>query len=514
MQNVSTAWKTAQAQSLVPESFIEISYKVGDPQAQADAAASDNGHLAIANTAQTVDGLDKAYVLYSSLEHNSWVLDGSRMVLPNTVTQDTGFISSVLSGEDCLFAAHPVITINFTSVHTPTIPGVTIHWSEAFDECARSFTVTAYNGASVVATKTITDNTHNLSVVEVDIASYNKIEIEIIEWCLPYRRARIEEVLVGVMQVFGKSDLMGYEHSQFVDLLSAECPKAEIVFSLKNVDASWNPDNPEGLWQYLLKRQEIIVRYGYRIGGVIEWIKAGTFYMSEWETPSNGITVEFTARDLLEYMQSKFVKTTTTLSLYALAEQAFEQSELPLTPTGGNRWAIDSSLSAITVTLPADFDYTCAEVAQLCANAACCVFYQDRNGVMHIEPLANTLTDQVISKSVSYANAEYSIGKELKAVDVNKGMGTATNSTTGETQTMENPLIQNSTVANAVAAWVKNCLANRKTLSGEYRADPRTDALDKVVVENRYATNTVFLTTIKYNYGGSFKGSYEGRVVV
>lgn len=514
MQSVSEAWKQAQARDIVPETFIEISYRVDDPAAQTDTTATDNGHIDLANTAQTTDDLDKTYMPYASLELNSWILDGTRNVLPDTVTQDMGFISSVLSKEDCTFDANPVITINFSRLHTNLIPGVTIRWSDAFNECANSFVVTAYNGASAVATKTVTGNTQNLSTVEVDISSYDKIEIEVVEWCLPFHRVRVEEVIIGTMTVFEKSHLLGYEHSQSVDLLSAELPKAQIVFSLHNVESEWNPNNPQGVWRYLLKKQEIAVRYGLKIGNSIEWIKAGTFYMSDWNTPTNGITAKFTARDLLEFMQGEFTKSTTTLTLYDLAEQAFTQSNLPLNKDGSNKWNIDSSLSSITVTLPDDFKHTRAEVVQLCASAACCVFYQDRNGVLHIKPLADVLADYVISKFTSYSHAEYQIGKELKSVDVNDGLGAATNSTEGEVQKLDNQLIQGSTRASAVAEWVKDCLAGRKTLSGEYRADPRMDALDKVTIENKYATNTAFITSIKYTFNGAFRGKYEGRVVI
>ena len=149
---------------------------------------------------------------------------------------------------------------------------------------------------------------------------------------------------------------MGYEHSQYVDLLSADCPKGRrLVFSIRNETGSWNPDNPDGIWKYLLERQELNVRYGYKIDGAIEWIKAGTFYMSEWTTPSNGIVASFTARDLLEFMQGEFSASSTTLTLYDLAEQALLLADLPLQDDGSVRWAIDSSLSAITVTLPERF---------------------------------------------------------------------------------------------------------------------------------------------------------------
>lgn len=76
MQPVSQEWKTAQRQTLVPESFVNITMKVGDPDAQADASLSDNGHAYIANTpdvlAQTADP-----VKYATAEPFLWVLDGT-----------------------------------------------------------------------------------------------------------------------------------------------------------------------------------------------------------------------------------------------------------------------------------------------------------------------------------------------------------------------------------------------------------------------------------------------------
>lgn len=514
MQNVSTAWKDAQAQSIVPESFIEIKYTVADPAAQADASATDNGHAHYSNVAQTIDTQDKTFIKYGTLEQDLFRMDGSFVLLPDSGYGDTGFVSSVLCGSDGVFASHPVITITFATVHSNVIPGVSITWSNTYGEHAKSFIVTAYNGSTVVATQTVTDNTDIVSNVVKDISGYNKITIEVVEWGTPYRRARIEDIVVGLVSVFNKSNIMGYEHTLSADLLTGTLPKNQVVFSISNVDEAWNPDNPTGIKKYLLEQQELVVRYGYKIDGGIEWIKAGTFYMSDWKTPTNGITAEFTATSLLGLMGDAYTVGTTTLTLKALAESAFTQANLPLDTEGNNRWVIDNSLASITVTLPSDFKHSMAEVVQLCANAACCVLYQDRSGVIHIEPLATTLTDYAINRSNSYSNADYAISKELKSVSVNSGQGTSTNSTTGVVQEIENPLVQNSTVANAVALWVKDCLKGRKTISGEYRSDPRADALDKVTIENKYAENAVFLTSIKYKYNGSFSGNYEGRVVV
>lgn len=518
MQGVSDAWKAVQRENIVPMSYLEVSYTVGDPDAQAAASASDNGAWTYSKTAQIVNGLGREYKKYATFELDSWKLDGTFPILPDNVTQDTGFVSSVLSGADSNFSSHPVLTITFATVQTNLIPGVSIKWSNAFGEYATSFKVSVYNGTTLKAEKTITGNTTVQSAIEMDIVSYNKIVVEIISWCLPYHRARTEEVLIGLTTVFSKSDILGFEHNQKADLLSLSLPKADIVFKLSNADGRWNPSNPEGQFKYLLEQQEIVVRYGYKINGGIEWLKAGKFYMSEWDTPSNGITATFTARDLFEFMTDKFSTTSTTLTLYALAVEALTAAKLPLNSDGSVKWILDNCLKNITITMPSNFNYTIAQVLQLCANAACCVIYQDRNGQLHIEPLVATLRDYLIDSFVSYTEGEYGTEKEVKSVQVNvtnnTPMAEVVNSSTGETKTITNPLIQNSTVALAVATWVCNCLKGRKTLSGKYRADPRLDVLDKITAANKYASEILFVTSIEYSYNGAFTGAYEGRVVV
>lgn len=512
MEAVSTGWKETHLQSMLPVSYVEIKYNIGDPESQADATTSASTP-SYGKVEQIITEVDKRYELYATLEHNHWKLDGTYNIFEDEPTQDTGYISSELCDEDSLFATRPVISINFSEVFENLIPGITITWSPTLDECARDFKVTAYNGATVVATKTITDNVDNVTSVGLDIENYDRIDIEIIEWCLPLKRARIEQILVGIEKVFYKNDLIGYTHEQYADILSGNLPKNSIVFEIDNVNESWNPDNPTTVYKYLLERQELKVKYGYKIGNSIEWIKAGNFYMSAWETPQNGITAKFTARDLLEFMSDTFTTTSTTITLYNLALEALNQADLPLNDDGSVKWILDDSLKDTTITVPEEFNYSIADVLKLVANAGRCVIYQDRTGTLNIKPIANELTDYIVDRFNSYQNAEYEITKELKSVDVNDGMGTATNSQFGEIQTISNPLIQEATVANNVAEWIKETLKNRKLVSGDYRSDPRLDALDTITVINKYASNKVIVTDVKYTYNGAFNGTYEGRVI-
>ena len=516
MQSTSAAWKTAQEQTLVPESYVEVILNVGDPESQADATSESNGEMDFSDSSSLVEEAEKEPVRYATLERNIWVLDGSFLILPDSPPYgENGYIGNALSGDDGSYQenALPTITISFSQVFSALIPGLTITWGTAYDEWADSFRITAYNGSSQVAQKTVTGNTGVTSVISMDIQNYNRITIEVLTWRLPGRRARIENILIGIERTYTKSDLMSYSHTMFVDPLSAELPKAEITFEIKNLNGEYNPDNPQGAEKYLMERQEITARYGYKLNGNVEWIKAGHFFMSEWETPQNGITATFTARDAIEFMSDLYTGTSSG-TLMAIATDAFEQAELPTMADGSNRWTIDSSLSSISVPSGVDLsENTISEVLQLCANAACCVFYQDRDGMLHIEPLGSGATDYEINRFNSYSNSEISLTKQLKAVNVNDGAAVLTVGTTGETQDISNPLVS-SERASAVAQWAADYLENRKVLSGAFRADPRLDPLDRVTNKNQFAESTVLVTEIQYTYNGAFRGNYEGRAVV
>lgn len=139
--------------------------------------------------------------------------------------------------------------------------------------------------------------------------------------------------------------------------------------------------------------------------------------------------------------------------------------------------------------------------------------YQDRLGIFHIEPLAASTPEYPINQFNSYQYSEVSLSKQLRAVDINNGQYVLQVATVGDTQQINNPLISDAQ-APVVAQWVANYLVNRRTLSGEFRADPRLDALDRVANTNSFSTSTVLVTQITYTYNGAFRGTYEGRAGV
>lgn len=507
----SEKWKIAQSGVIVPEAFIEIAYKITDPDLHESARESNNGAASYSDHERIVETTFGDQERYATLEHNTWALDGSTEFLEGD--SDTGYVSNAVSNANGLFEVNPLVTITFDKVHDLAIPGVTITWSNEFDDYATRFKLTAYNGSGVVLSKTFNGSPEQTECDFV-VTNYNRITVEILEWSLPYRRARVQRIFFGITQTFTKSDLVSYEHEQSADLLSASLPKNAVIFSLNNVDGKWNPDNPIGNVRYLAERQEIKVRYGLKLDSATEWIDAGTFWISEWDTPSNGIEARFTARDALEFMSDPYTGTLNG-TLYDIALAAFVQSGIPTLDNGKPRYVISDNLKEYSANVADDqqVNHTCAEIAQLCANAACCVLYQDRNGVLRIEPLRESASGYRIAKYNCYTHPEFMLSKQLKAVNVNNGMSIVSNAASGEVQTIQNELITNETAARRVAEWTRKTLAGRKTITGEYRADPSLDVLDKVATESKYGSNNaLYITDIKYTYNGAFRGVYTGRI--
>lgn len=421
MQTVSQSWKDNHNKTLVNEGLVEVSLEIADPDALLDASATDNGAVYISNTPQVVNTVDKSVEPYFTLERNLWLLDGTRKAIPENDLGDCGYIGESLSDSGGVFSnTAPELIIEFSKTHLNAIPAITIVWGRVFNEFARDFTITAYNGDNTVATKDVLDNTSIKSVVEMEISYYDRIVIKVLKWCLPHRRARIEDVFIGLHKVYSKSDLFSYKHSQSADPISTALPNAQVAFGVGNLDKSYNPHNPTSLTKYLMERQEVKTKYGYKLDdGSIEWIKGGTFYLSSWEAAQNDMVAQFTARDLFEFMSAEFVKGKWKggYSLYELAEMLFVEANLPLNEDGSKKWHIDESLKDIIVTnaLPLD---TIANNLQTIANAGRCSMYQDRNGIIRIERLNTESTEYAITSSNSFTKSEITLSKPIKQVRV------------------------------------------------------------------------------------------------
>lgn len=505
MISVSEAWKSLHKQTILPESRVELTYWITEPGAQELAVESNNGTTFFSDHETIVFTVDVEHTKYATLENNLWVLDGSFETLPDKAPyRNTGYVAD---------ADFPMVTIDFPSVRTHPVPGVTIVWSETYGEYPTRVRLAALNGTETVAEKEF-DNNSVRSTFEMPISGYDKIYIEIIDWIIPDHRPRIEKVYLGAIEVYTNSSLVSYSHTQSADLLSASLPKNEIKFSLDNSSDMWNPDNPVANARYLMDRQEVSVRYGYKLPTGMEWIKAGTFWVNSWDAPANGLEATFTARDLLEFMDVTYSGPRSG-TLYAIARLALIESDLPAGADGLPRFFVDESLKAITVDFSADDNtYTTAVVLQMVANAGQCVIRITRDGMLRVEKLDREVSDYAIGQDISYSPPERAMTKPPKAVTINEGLWVESIAATGEPITVSNPVISSKENAKQVGSWSAAVLSKRNILKGSYRADPRLDALDIISVESKYSNNFVAaVTDITYTYNGAFKGEYTCREI-
>ena len=517
MISVSNGWKAAQSETLLPEMFVEVTYEVTEPGLQEKAIVTGSNPEDFSNVAQVVSKVGKNSEKYATLDYGCWGLDGSFGYFDDSPT-DPGYVDATYSESDGTMSVYPTISIDFEERHDMAIPGMIITWGEAFGVWAEDFTIKVHDSNGVVAQTTVRGNKSTTSTVVFNIAGYSKITVEVLKWSHPYQRPRCIDIYLGMRTVYTKTDLIGFEHKQSVDLLSAKLPESEISFKLRNDDNRWNPDTPQGAVSYLIEQQEIKVRYGMKIGDEVEWINGGTYWISEWNTPTNGLEADFTARDAIEFMGGSYTGPRTG-TLYDIAVAAFEEADLTVLDDGSVRYKVDESLKTISTDFLEDgSNYTISEILQMVANAGCSVFYQDRDGVVHIEPRKKSYSGYKIEPMISYSHPEYKMIKPLRAVSVeydsDKSAAFVEVSGRGEVQTVSNPLITSLEMATAVGKTAKEILENRKEVSGSFRADLRLDALDNIIVVSKYASNVICLTDLKYSItGGAFRGEYSGKVL-
>jgi hypothetical protein len=339
--------------------------------------------------------------------------------------------------------------------------------------------------------------------------------------------------------VYTKHDLMSFTHQQTGSLVTGELPKNHIEFTLDNSDGKWDPNNPSGLERYLSERLKITLRYGFDINGVVEWIPGGVFYLSEWRTSDHRAEASFVARDLLEYMLDRPYTGDVSGTLYDVAERAILEANVPANDDTQDRKTMILGTGRLNVATlgevvapPArlseelrnfsvsDIEYdaqdSIAVILQKCANAACCVMYQDRSGYLVIEKFEKKDSGFTIPQKLSYSYPRIEFSRPIKNVQVSyfdDGTVDVAFSGSGVTQTLSNNFIPTKTQALTVAKWVYENLRTRKKIHGEFRGDPRFDLFDSVSVEDKYGTMVgVVLTDIKCTFSGTFRISYSGYI--
>lgn len=89
-----------------------------------------------------------------------------------------------------------------------------------------------------------------------------------------------------------------------------------------------------------------------------------------------------------------------------------------------------------------------------------------------------------------------------------------TSNASGETLTIDNPLISTDYVLNKVGAFIKNLILNRKHYKLDYLGDPTLNAMDiRKILTDHETLNDFIITKSEVNFNGGYSGTIEGRTL-
>jgi len=429
MHPTSAAWRENQTRPMTTEGFVELSYYLTDPNIQVEAINPNNELTPISQSDEIINQHPQTVTRFATLEENFWRLDGRSVTVPPTFPavreQFAGFISHALGNASGVFAT-PVRLDIVLREPAVILPGLTITWGTELEGFPIDFSIIVLDrNNQPVRRENITGNTDIHSRVYFEMRDAERIRIEITRWSRGHRRARIGNVFIGHSMVYTKENLFSFSSSHTVDPVSARLPKYEIAYEIDNRNGDFDPVDDDSIAKYVLERQEVTARYGFRreSDDEVEWIPGGQYFLSDWVAPQNGLSASLRARDLLGFLDGIYHKGQycgeAGITLYDLAQQVLRDA---LPAHLGNReekWVIDRSLRNIRTISPLPLA-THAECLQLIANAAQATLFFDRAGILHIVPLPafRNSTSRTLDNDNTYSRPEIDLQRPLKQVQV------------------------------------------------------------------------------------------------
>ena len=197
----------------------------------------------------------------ATCELNGWGLNHDYKALKS---QPLAFWSTVRSGNNCVFASPPSITVEFGTQYTAT--GLTLRFApESMDYC-RKVTMTWYQAGSVKSSGVFYPDSP-VYVVNNTVEAFDKVVISLDETNLPGKRAKLEKITIGAVREIGADELTSSKFIYEIDLIADTVPvnlldttfhsKSNInyVFQRKQPISAYNGDKLMGTYYIKTGRQ-------------------------------------------------------------------------------------------------------------------------------------------------------------------------------------------------------------------------------------------------------------------
>jgi len=545
MQKVSELWKKEMANRIRGRSYMRINFGLVDVDAADDMSAADNGHEFLSEVSK-ISRYNQEYS-YATAENNGFLLNGRQRIVPES--QGTilyqGFVSNTLSDQYGYFNPQPYITMNFTKTHRTK--GLSFIFDHIMQRYPSEIEITAYRQNNIIFTKKYEVDSFNY-IAYGDFEYFDSMRIKFIRWFKPFQRARLSNIVFGVGIIFDNRNIINATQTEDIDPIMRRLPINTFSFNILNLDKSYNPDNPNGIWSYVEEKSPITISYGLQLtepiswgdlkdqkwgdlelvtwgdlvrGDYIEWIDNGSYILDAIPI-ADGIQVTFNCTDLIGGLTETYFENNglNVRSLYDLAENVLKNAKLT-----EQQYYISDILKEISTNAPLT-DYSFKDSLKIIAQAAFCILFTDLEGIIHIEPNAFTKNDfkltlddmwnsPKIEKSPLLKNIEgkvyeYYFDEEKQEIESNETVYNFEFNETGITEKIENPLITSYDHLLSVVSQYAHYLNMRNTYYYDYRGNPELESNDIISMQSDFSDD---LKVITLKHVISFTGGIRGNLI-
>lgn len=392
MYNISDAYKEQIKYDVRNISYMRIRFGIVDPDAISDAVVTDNGKMDFAEEPDITDSYEVAG-RYGTLEPGIWLLDGRILTKDANPDIYQSFVSDKLSGDDCVYSTAPQLTLTFQT-GAFAFRGLSLNFDLLQNDYPKSLTIEGYLGGTKNFETTV-EVTSAEFVYDSNVPALgdfvDKIVFTFNSSTLPQHRVRVEDVTLGVYKLLTSDVISDTNWSRSNDLMCTVLPENELSFSFYDENKDYNPDNPEGVWEYLETGQQVKFDYGYELDdGTIEWIPGGRLYTDGSPSIANGSTlpvVTFSATSKIQTLTDtydEFVYNANGITLYDFVNNLLVWAGV-VDVAGNPDFILPDSLKNYSFDGIADAKEV-RELLQLAANASMLLVDVNREGKIEFKP--------------------------------------------------------------------------------------------------------------------------------
>lgn len=265
--------------------YTEITLDLIDVTAKDDSTPASTDIQTFADTGQLKRD-DLTVPDYATLEENFFLLDGDKMLFPDTpAVIDFGYWSWSMSGADCSFETPPALEISFLEQHTSA--GLTLHFLPDFPALVNIQWYTL--GGVLIISKDFRPDALNY-FCECPVENFGRLIITFLRTANPYRYIKLRAIDYGTFLTYADTDVVEAKITEEVDLISNTLSVNTANFTLHSPADDFNLMNPQGVFKLFQQGQQVHIRHFLDTGPV----QMGTFRLATWQS-ADASTGQFTA---------------------------------------------------------------------------------------------------------------------------------------------------------------------------------------------------------------------------